>query len=840
MTKKLFYVVLIAILIVVTFGISTSYAMEMGGIEVVEESTDASVEYNNGIIYIHSGTVSLSGEAGANVIVDGDAIIKLDNLNITASNGPAISIKAGKIATVVLEGENVLIGADNYAGLEVENINDVLASLIIEGNGKLSATGKGSAGIGGSKSNGTLSGNITINNGTIIANGEGGGAGIGTARSSANIKANTDQYGTITINGGNITADGYDGGAGIGGGNHADSGKIIINNGIITHSQGRGGGAGIGSGIGSTKPKNGNEGPGYFYADIEINGGVIKEAISEWLGAGIGGGYECDAYIKISGGTIENTIGGNGNSGSLYQGGPGIGGGYQGLMVLEISGGTILNAKGGTGAPGIGYGPAALSSKRTGAPTISYDDSLIKISGGTFELVEGGIYASGIGSGNGNEKCNIEITGGNFNTIKGYQSSLDEKSGAAGIGSGVGENDTHVEKYKADTELSIVITGGTMENVIGGWGASGIGSGANNEVIRNLNIETEKTEIKAYSDGTKPAIEDTVSGNNTITINGKVLQATVSDLIDTSGGKKFDVYNYANTIEKYDIEMPDSYKTFGVIVKDESVYVVKGDGTYFSTKATPGIDIPSGSSSDPLLPVTNNISSNHNYLYPANVQLDPVVRKLKFKENEWTYDSSEHKGQGIIEGKYTDSYTIYYKLDGEEEWTEELPKITNVGELKVSLKAISSKDYETLELNDAILKVNPRKIVITIKNEEKIVGDKDPSYTYTYDKAQVFEDDVKKEIDNLVLSRKPGEKTGIYEITAEEKKFDNYVLVIKRGKLTIKDSISQEDSISTGTSTSNHDSSITNNPKTYDNIKFYIGMIIFSSVGFWVVTRYKK
>ena len=107
MTKKLFYVVLIAILIVVTFGISTSYAMEMGGIEVVEESTDASVEYNNGIIYIHSGTVSLSGEAGANVIVDGDAIIKLDNLNITASNGPAISIKAGKIATVVLEGENV-------------------------------------------------------------------------------------------------------------------------------------------------------------------------------------------------------------------------------------------------------------------------------------------------------------------------------------------------------------------------------------------------------------------------------------------------------------------------------------------------------------------------------------------------------------------------------------------------------------------------------------------------------------------------------------------------------------------------------------------------------------
>ena len=34
---------------------------------------------------------------------------------------------------------------------------------------------------------------------------------------------------SITINGGNITADGNGGGAGIGGGNHSDSGKIIIN-----------------------------------------------------------------------------------------------------------------------------------------------------------------------------------------------------------------------------------------------------------------------------------------------------------------------------------------------------------------------------------------------------------------------------------------------------------------------------------------------------------------------------------------------------------------------------------------------------------------------------------
>ena len=818
-----------------TFFCTVSRAETFGSFDVKKEVENASYEYVDGKLYIHSGEVTVSGTSTENIVVDGNAILNINNLNITAASGSPISIIEGKTATIRLIGENTLVAGNNYAGLEVANIDGTLANLILEGEGKLTATGKNSAGIGGSKNHGVLSGNITINNGTIVALGEGGGAGIGTASSSSNIKANHVEYGTITINGGNITADGYSGGAGIGGGSHADSGKIIINGGTIEHSEGRGGGAGIGSGIGSTKAKNGNEGPGYFYADIEINGGVIKEAKSEWLGAGIGGGYECDAYIKINGGIIENAIGGDGNSGSLYQGGPGIGGGYQGLVVLDIIGGEIRNAKGGTGSPGIGYGPAALTSKRNGAPTISYDDSIIKISGGTFETVEGGTYAAGIGSGNGVEKCNIEISGGTFGTIKGYASSSDEKSGAAGIGSGVGLNDTHATKYRADTNLNVSITGGDFEAVIGGWGSSGIGSGANNETISNFSLETENTSIKAYSDGTKPAIEDTLTGSNTITIDGKVLQAVVSDLIDTSGGTTFEVYNYANSLEDYELDMPDSYKAFGVIVRDSSVYIVKGDEGCFSTKATPGTDIPAGSEVDPLLEVGDGKISYHTFLYPTSVTPKPVERKLKFKINEWVYDSNEHSGQAIIDGQYSESYTIYYKLDGEDEWTEELPKITNVGSIKVDLKAESSKGYETLELNDAILKVVPKEILITVDNKEKMVGENDPELTFSYDAKEIYDDDVKEVVKNLNISRKPGEKVGNYEITVEDVEFDNYVLKIKNGNFEIK----EQQANSTGES-STSSTEKTNNPKTFDSIDKYYLIALISLLGFVVITRMKK
>ena len=825
MRKKvvIFNVVLLVLCILTN---SLVIADVVGNLEVDKNTEDASYEYNSGKLVIYSGELTISGTSTDSISVEGDAKVKLKNLTINAATGAAISIKEGITATIELEGENQLTSSNNYAGIEVSNKNGTLANVIIEGDGKLTSTGQGNAaGIGGDASNIGLTGNITINGGTIIAIGGNNGAGIGTSNVYERLKADEIPFGTITINGGNITADGNGGGAGIGGGNHSDSGKIIINGGTIVHAEGRAGGAGIGSGIGSTKPKNGTEGPGFFFADIEINGGIIKEAKSEWLGAGIGGGYECDAFIKITGGTIENAIGGNGNSGSLYQGGPGIGAGYQGLQILEISGGTIINAQGGTGAPGIGYGAAALSSKRTGGPTLSYEQSIIRITGGTFENIVGGTYASGIGSGNGVEQCNIEITGGTFGTIKGYASSSDEKSGAAGIGSGVGLNDPNCTKYKSDTNLSISITGGNFETIIGGWGASGIGSGANNETTQALEIDANNTTIKAYSDGTKNAIEDTKIDNNSINIHGNIMQAILSDLINTQGGATLNVFNYANDTENYDLNMPDSYKAFGVVVKDTSDYIVKGEEGYFSAKTTPGTDIPEGSVANPLLAINSNTSNDYQYLYPTTDVPEPVTRVLKFKENEWTYDSNEHIGTAVIEGLYSESYTIYYRIEGNEEWTEEKPTITNTGSIKVDLKAESAKGYETLELNDAILKVNPKEILITIDNKEKQYDEEDPELTYSFDANEIYEDEIKEQVANLKITRKKGERIGKYSIIVEEVKFDNYVLKIQEGVLEIKKNPEKTQPII--------------NPKTFDGICFVI-MIATLGIGIFYIVIIRK
>ena len=114
-------------------------------------------------------------------------------------------------------------------------------------------------------------------------------------------------WGVITINNGEINATGGNtgnGGAGIGGGNHVDSGLIIINGGVVTAE----GSAGIGCSIGSSKSKDeADKGPGHYFATVEINGGEVY-AYGRDIGAGIGGAMYCDAVVHITGGTIEALI----------------------------------------------------------------------------------------------------------------------------------------------------------------------------------------------------------------------------------------------------------------------------------------------------------------------------------------------------------------------------------------------------------------------------------------------------------------------------------------------------------------------------------------------------
>ena len=165
------------------------------------------------------------------------------------------------------------------------------------------------------------------NMGTLTANGNNGGAGIGGGGDSGS-------GGNITINGGNVTATGGQYAAGIGGGNGGSGGTVTIHGGNVTASSGDSG-AGISGGY------SGSGGT------ITINGGRVKANGGD-SGAGIGGGRRgSGGEITIHGGSVTATGG---------QDAAGIGGGYDASGgTVTINGGSVT-ATGGLSASGIGSG----------------------------------------------------------------------------------------------------------------------------------------------------------------------------------------------------------------------------------------------------------------------------------------------------------------------------------------------------------------------------------------------------------------------------------------------------------------------------------------------------
>ena len=265
-------------------------------------------------------------EAGEGKTVD----VTLENVNIDASSGAAVSVTGKGDTNIELDGNNTLTSGYYHAGLEHNKTDDSGTLTITDNNndGKLTANGgyKG-AGIGGGNSG---NGAVTITGGDINANGGYKGAGIGGGYFG---------NGTVKITDGDINANGGYKGAGIGGGNEKD-GQVTITGGEII-ANGGDGSAGIGG--------------GYFgNGTVNISGGTITEASGGGEGAGIGGGDSGNGTVNISGGTITKA------SGGYY--GAGIGGGSSGLGNVSIEGNvTIKNAQGGVGAAGIGGGARGTS-----------------------------------------------------------------------------------------------------------------------------------------------------------------------------------------------------------------------------------------------------------------------------------------------------------------------------------------------------------------------------------------------------------------------------------------------------------------------------------------------
>ena len=247
----------------------------------------------------------------------------LDGADMQTSVSP---IRITGTANITLSGTNTLtctgtsMTTSYQAGLYVST----QATLTIDGTGTLNVTGgSGGAGIGGSLMNTTTNipsanstGTITINSGTVTAVGGttivpvGAGAGIGGGSGG--------NGGNITINGGTVYAEGLAFGAGIGGGGTNElsrtgggGGTINITGGTVTATSGAGG-AGIGGGGNGGGVASGGNG-----GNITISGGTVTATGGEYGGPGIGGGrHGAGGNIIISGtADVMATAGGRGAAG---------------------------------------------------------------------------------------------------------------------------------------------------------------------------------------------------------------------------------------------------------------------------------------------------------------------------------------------------------------------------------------------------------------------------------------------------------------------------------------------------------------------------------------------
>ena len=297
--------------------------------------------YTDGVLTVLTSTpLTISGTSIYECIVVNSGItanitlsgVSIDSFDI--NDACAFDIEAGTTANITLDGDTTLKSGPGKAGLHVP----IGATLTMNGTGSLTADAASfdgymqGAGIGGN--HGEACGTITINGGSITANGS-FSAGIGGGSGGAG--------GTVFVNGGTIVAGSSNGGAGIGG----NGGSVTITGGTVHATGSSGAGIGGGAGVdgtgdvtitGGTVIATSDNGAGIgsgligYSSSITISGGTV--IASSHSGAGIGGGNEGNGgNVTIIGGTVSAK--------SVY--GAGIGSGYIGTGgAVYISGGSVL------------------------------------------------------------------------------------------------------------------------------------------------------------------------------------------------------------------------------------------------------------------------------------------------------------------------------------------------------------------------------------------------------------------------------------------------------------------------------------------------------------------
>ena len=333
----------------------------------------------------------------------------LDNVNIDRSEDSfdygkaALTVKGKGDTEIELDGDNILKGGSNHAGLE-KNDSDGTGTLTIKDDKKAEDGSKGS----------------------LLAKGEYAGAGIGGGH--------LQDTSHITVTGGKITAVSGAYAAGIGGGDCSDGTDITIKGDATVIASGDTG-AGIGGG------GDGNYIGGY--GEVTITDHANVTAWSEY-GAGIGGGRNAGGDIIIS---EDATV-----AAESYNSGIAIGSGEQLSNRKHLDTNITIRDRANVTAVGSGWRPAIGS---RGNITFYGGDSqpfttTINILGGTLNVINRGddhhtsdVPAIGnqdanygtnadlvlnINASTGNTVINAYTTGSNAATIgKGYTLKKDDE-----------------------------------------------------------------------------------------------------------------------------------------------------------------------------------------------------------------------------------------------------------------------------------------------------------------------------------------------------------------------------------------------------------------------------
>ena len=257
---------------------------------------DATIDYEQGETTGTADGVTITNRdpsvASDNSVVidaqDGDVELTIKDLNI---DGGYIDVWGN--VSIEIDGENEIIAPSAHPGVQVISgdsltINDTNDDGLLDVTGGYNAPGLGGEGGGGYHNATAQHGEIIINGGTIIANGNGDSAGIGSGQKTYGYFEGKDDGSIIVINSGDVTAIGN---VGIGGSNSSTVGEIIINGGTV-YAEGT-----YDSAIGG--------GTFTHFGQITINGGDIT-AVSQY-GSAIGGEInngEGGVSIDITGGSL--------------------------------------------------------------------------------------------------------------------------------------------------------------------------------------------------------------------------------------------------------------------------------------------------------------------------------------------------------------------------------------------------------------------------------------------------------------------------------------------------------------------------------------------------------